>query len=247
MQSFSYQLWAWLVVLVCVPTHFFIALFCIFTPNFMKNHRKLARLFIKIIAKSMKLNVIVDGLEHIPTDKPCIFMANHSSLIDILVMVIGIPCHFNFIAKKELFWVPFIGLDMVFGGDFLIDRHSPRKAKKCLKKVENRLKKGWNMLIFPEGTRSTTGELLPFKRGAFKLAVETDAYIIPCYINGSDKIVQKNSLKPTPGNVYIYFSHPIIPKQDSTQKTSTKNLTSETFDEIQTLKNVHQKKNLVHQ
>ena len=90
-------------------------------------------------------------------------------------MTIAIPYHFNFIAKKELIWVPFIGLDMILGGDFLIDRTNPRKAKQCLDNVEKRLKKGWNMLIFPEGTRSENGDLLPFKRGAFKLAINSGA------------------------------------------------------------------------
>ena len=194
--SAFYHIWYWTVIFLSVLIHFMLGLLCYLTPSPMKNHRRLARFFIKIIAKSMQLKVETHGIENIPKDKACIFMANHSSLIDILVMIIGTPYHFNFIAKKELFWVPFIGLDMVMGGDFLIDRSNPRKAKKCLTKVEKRLKKGWNMLIFPEGTRSLDGELLPFKRGAFKLAFDSDAVVIPCYINGSNNIVKKNSLIP---------------------------------------------------
>lgn len=236
MNSFLYHIWYWSVIAICVFSHFFIALLCIFTPNFFKNHRKLSKLFIIIIAKSMKLKVITHGAHHIPNDRACIFMANHTSLIDILVMVIGVPYHFNFIAKKELFWVPFIGLDMVFGGDFLIDRKNPRKAKKCLNKVEKRLKKGWNMLIFPEGTRSMTGELLPFKRGAFKLAVDSGALIIPCYIDGSRKIVQKKSLKASPGDVHIHFGTPIEPDRSLEPKKNIEYLMDITFQNIQDMK-----------
>jgi 1-acyl-sn-glycerol-3-phosphate acyltransferase len=229
-------MWYWSVTAICVFAHFFIALFCIFTPNFFKNHRKLSKLAIQIIASSMKLKVITHGTHHIPKDRACIFMANHTSLIDILVMVIGVPDHFNFIAKKELFWVPFIGLDMLFGGDFLIDRNNPRKAKDCLNKVEKRLKKGWNMLIFPEGTRSKTGDLLPFKRGAFKLAVDSNAFIIPCYIDGSQNIVQKNSLKASPGNVHIHFGAPIEPDHSLEPKKNIDHLINITFQRIQHMK-----------
>lgn len=211
MRSWLYHSWYWLVILVCVLSHFILGLFTYLTPNPMKNHRKLARFFIQIIARAMKLKVSTHGLDAIPTDRPLIFMANHTSLIDILVMVIGLPYHFNFIAKKELFWVPFIGLDMVMGGDFLINRNHPASAKKCLKRVATRVKKGWNILIFPEGTRSVTGELLPFKRGAFKLAIETGALIVPSYIQGSHQIVKKNTLHASPGHVHIHFSAPIDP------------------------------------
>ena len=239
MSSFLYHTWYWSVAIFCIFTHFMIGLLCIFTFNFNKNHRKLARLFLRIIAKAMKVNVIPKGIENIPSDRACIFMPTHTSLMDIVVMVIGVPTHFNFLAKKELFWVPFIGLDMVFGGDFLIDRNHPRKAKACLKKVEKRLKKGWNMMISPEGTRSTTGDLLPFKRGAFKLAVESGACIIPCYINGSEHIVQKKSLKASPGDVTIYFGQPIEPNKAIDPKKNIELLMDETFNDIQYMKERH--------
>ena len=119
MRERLYHCWYWVVIAFCVFVHFFVALFSIFSPNFFKTHRRLARLFIMIIANAMQLRVTTDGLNNIPKDRACIFMPNHTSAIDILVMVIGVPYHFNFIAKKELIWVPFIGLDMIMGGDFL--------------------------------------------------------------------------------------------------------------------------------
>ncbi|MGC6366851.1 MAG: lysophospholipid acyltransferase family protein [Candidatus Marinamargulisbacteria bacterium] len=186
----------------------------------------------------MKLRVKTIGLENIPANRACIFMPNHTSLIDILVMVIGVPHHFNFIAKKELFWVPFIGLDMLLGGDFLINRSNPREAKKCLEKVRKRLLKGWNMLIFPEGTRSANGKLLPFKRGAFKLAVESNACIVPCYIHGSDKIVQKKSLKASPGTVTITFGAPIDATNHSGSKADIQGVLDQTFNQISSMKQI---------
>ena len=75
----------------------------------------------------MKLTVDIDGVKHIPQNAPCIIMANHQSLIDIIVMLMAIPYHFNFISKKEMLYVPFIGLDLFFEGDFLIDRKNLEK------------------------------------------------------------------------------------------------------------------------
>ena len=239
MTSIAFYAWYWAVIAICVVSHFFLGLFSIFSVNFYKTNRKLARLFIIIIAKAMKMKVVVHGIENIPANKPCIFMANHSSLIDILVMTIAVPVHFNFMAKKELFWVPFIGLQMVFGGDFLIDRNNPKKAKACLKKVEKRLKKGWNMLIFPEGTRSVNGDLLPFKGGGFKLAAITGAHIVPCYIRGSDTIVRKKSMKATPGQVDIYFDRPVVHSKNEASRDDISLLMDQTKQQIQRLLTEH--------
>jgi 1-acyl-sn-glycerol-3-phosphate acyltransferase len=211
MREWIYHGWYWIVTVVSVSLHFLIGLLCYITPHPQINHRKLARFFIKRIAAAIQLRVVVHGLSHIPPNTPIIFMANHTSLIDILVMIIGLPCHFNFIAKKELRWVPLIGLDMIMEGDFLIDRRNPKAAKLCLKKVESRLKKGGNILIFPEGTRSKNGTLLPFKLGGFRLATASGATIVPCYIYGANHIVQKQSLKASPGTVHIHIGQPIDP------------------------------------
>ena len=100
---------------------------------------------------------------------------------------------------------------MLIEGDFLIDRQNAKAAKRCLDKVETHLKNKGKVLIFPEGTRSKTGELLPFKRGAFKLSVESKSKIVPCFIEGSNKIVPKGSLLARPGTVDITFCPTIDP------------------------------------
>ena len=93
---------------------------------------------------------------------------------------------------------------------------------------------------FSEGTRSENGDLLPFKRGAFKLAINSGARIIPCYIHGSDSIVQKNSLTPRPGNVHIYFSSAITPPTSKdTSKDAMSDLMLTTRKEIEKLKERH--------
>ncbi len=229
MKFFIHTIWYWFIVFTFVPLHFFVGLFCIFLPDPKTKHRTLARLFIKFISFNMGLKIKVIGIEHIPKNSPCIVMCNHTSLIDILVMVMAVPFRLNFIAKRELIWVPFIGLDMLFEGDFLINRQNAKEAKRCLDKVEQRLNENGKVLIFPEGTRSKTGKLLPFKRGAFKLSVASEAKIVPCYIEGSSKIVRKGSLLARPGTVTVTFS-PAIDPPKSKKRVDLDNTLNETFD-----------------
>ena len=94
------------------------------------------------------------------------------------------------------------------------------------------------MLIFPEGTRSTTGDLLPFKRGAFKLAFDSKATIIPCYIFGSQYIVQKKSLKASPGTVKIFFGRPTPTKKLENTKAEMMKTLNLTSQEIMRLKSL---------
>jgi 1-acyl-sn-glycerol-3-phosphate acyltransferase len=209
MRAIGYHLFYWAVVIVCVTTHFLVGCLCLFTPHPMHYNRASSRQFIRLILWSMGIQLAVEGQEHIPLNTSCIFMANHTSLLDVLVMVRAIPIHFNFISKKELVWAPFIGIGMIMAGDFLIDRSNPRKAKFCLDKVAKRLHQGGSVLIFPEGTRSQNGDLLPFKRGAFKLAKKTAATIVPCYIHGTSSIVKKKSLLASKGHIRVQFGAPI--------------------------------------
>jgi 1-acyl-sn-glycerol-3-phosphate acyltransferase len=228
MRAIGYHLFYWTVSIVCVTTHFLVGCLCLFTPHPMRYNRAASRLFIRIIVWSMGINLTITGQDDIPTNTPCIFMANHTSLLDILVMACAIPIHFNFIAKKELIWAPLIGIDLIMAGDFLIDRSNPRKAKACLDKVAKRLQQGGSVLIFPEGTRSQNGDLLPFKRGAFKLAKKSGATVVPCYIHGTSSIVKKKSLLASKGNVQLSFAHPI-----SSQNIDVDTLHSATYQAIE--------------
>ena len=112
----------------------------------------------------MGLKVIVSGAEHIPKNDACIIMANHQSLIDIVVMMIAIPCHFNFISKKELMWVPLLALTCCLKVIFLLIVAIQEKQKHTEMQLINDSKNKGRVLV-AEGTRSETNQLLPFKRG----------------------------------------------------------------------------------
>ena len=137
----------------------------------------------------------VEGLENIQSGRHYVIVANHQSMLDILLVLAGIPVHYKFMAKKELFVWPFIGWHMALAGYIPIDREDPEGRKKAFMAAQRVLAEGVSVLFFPEGTRSPDGEIRPFKMGAFKAAKEAGVPVLPIVVNGTWDAVPKNSWK----------------------------------------------------
>jgi len=124
-------------------------------------------------------------MEMIRSGRKICFIANHTSMLDILMISGSIPTGSGFIAKSSLAGVPFINL-ILWGTDcVLISRKSLRQSARAIRKGVENIKNGSRMTIFPEGTRSKTGEIAPFKHGSFKLATLSGADIVPITIKGA--------------------------------------------------------------
>lgn len=128
-----------------------------------------------------------------------IVMCNHSSLYDIPLSTVALPYHIRMVAKKELFKIPFWGSAMKASNFLSIDRHNKKQALEDLKRAKELLKTGIVLWIAPEGTRSSNGKLLPFKKGGFRLALDMQATIIPVGIIGSNQILPAKSTNLTKG------------------------------------------------
>lgn len=137
--------------------------------------------------------VTVKGLENIPRSGALIFAANHQGMADILLLLAYLPRYFRFIIKKELFRIPFFGGYLRMAGYLSIDREAALSSFKTLGAANRTLENGECILIFPEGTRSRTGEVGPFKRGSLMVAFQTGTTIVPIGISGSYKIMRKGS------------------------------------------------------
>ena len=175
---------------------------------------------IKLIFKSMGITLRVEDLEKLPKEA-FIMMSNHQSFLDVVVLMAAIPRRLRFLAKKELRRIPFLGLSMQVNGQFFIDRDNPRVAIKELKAVEAYVKQGGDLCIFPEGTRSLDGTLLPLKKGSFRLPVKLKCPIVPCFIKGSGALLKKGQLLPQKGEIIICLGDSIDPKtitSDPSQK-----------------------------
>jgi len=151
----------------------------------------------------------VSGTEHIPGDRPAIFMPNHASNVDILVMYAGHPGQFRWLAKVELFRIPIFGLTMRRAGYIPIDRSDRRKAIVSMGEAARRIADDTSVIIFPEGTRTPDGRLQPFKKGGFMLARQSGVRIVPVAIRGSYQVMAKHSLRIRPGRIELEFFPPV--------------------------------------
>ncbi len=139
----------------------------------------------------------ITGLENLSPGENYVIIANHQSIADILVLLSIFPQQFKFVAKRELYKVPFLGWHMAASGYMALDRASPESGKAIMLKAINWLKRGASVLFFPEGTRSRDGRIYPFKLGAFKVAFESGCKILPIVIDGTGSAVPKHSWKLT--------------------------------------------------
>jgi 1-acyl-sn-glycerol-3-phosphate acyltransferase len=155
------------------------------------------------------LQLEVQGAEGVDCAHPCIFMSNHQSALDIVVLIATIPTSFRFVAKRELAAIPVFGWAIALGGHIFIDRGDHLKAIESLKRAEDKIRQGAKVILFPEGTRSPSGELAEFKRGGFHLAIGAQVPIVPVSISGSKNRLPKKSLQVEPGKVKVVYGRAI--------------------------------------
>ena len=145
----------------------------------------------------------IEGLDNIEKDKHYVIMANHCSYLDIAILFKVMPFNIHFIGKKELKKVPFLGWYMAISGMIFIDRSNPIKARKSIDDAVRLVKKGFNVVIFPEGTTSETGEIAAFKKGGFVMARESKSPILPVRIFDSNIVWPTNPYKLKPHKVVV--------------------------------------------
>ena len=112
------------------------------------------------------------------------FVSNHTSMLDIVLMLGRLRCQTGFVAKRELLYFLPVNVMIAMSHSVFINRRSLKKSVKAIRRAGERLRKGHSMVIFPEGTRSKTGQIGTFKHGAFRMATESGAYIVPVTVKG---------------------------------------------------------------
>ena len=156
------------------------------------------------------IKVKVTGRENLNRDTAYVFASNHLSLFDIPVLQYWVPNNFGFIFKKELAKIPVFGWQLYLGPHIIIDRKNPEKAMKSIERAKKHLtKRGISVLLFPEGTRSKTGEIQSFKRGAFHLAARVGFPVVPVTIEGTQNLLKKKPFRINSGTVSLHFDKPI--------------------------------------
>jgi len=154
------------------------------------------------------------GTEKLDKSKRYIFIANHQSYLDIPALFCGLPFFLSFIAKKELFQIPFFGWGMTAVGHVWIDRKNARKARESLTRAAATLKReNVSLVLFPEGTRSVDGTVGEFKRGSFALALEAGVPVVPVSIVNTRDVLAKHSWNVNPGTITIVVGEPLLPEK----------------------------------
>lgn len=169
----------------------------------------LPRLWGKIICRGVGVSVRIDGLEKLDPQQPYIFAANHQSQFDIFALHGYFLHDFRWIAKMELFRVPIFGKAMRLAGYIPLNRASGREALQSLEEAAARIAAGTSVVIFPEGTRSPDGRLLPFKSGGMILAIKAKVPVVPMAISGTRQVLPKGRLLAVGGKVRILVGEPI--------------------------------------
>ena len=198
-----------LICMITVPVAFLALLLGLFDPYGNRVHR-ITRVWTRLILAISGVAVKVTGLSQLDPKRQYVFMVNHQSHIDIPVLVQGLSAfQLRWIAKRELLRVPFFGWAMWAAKHITVNRSDRLDALDSLKKAKEQMKGGISLVFFPEGTRSSDGSLLPFKRGGLLLAVKTRTPIVPITISGSSAILPKGDWRIRGGEIEVTVGAPV--------------------------------------
>ncbi len=170
-----------------------------------------ARAWSRLILRAARVRVALENAESIDPDRPQVLVANHVSWFDVLALAAYIPGPYSFVAKKELEGIPLFGPAWLACGHISIDRQDRGSAIASLEAAGKRLEEDRpTVILFPEGTRSPTGELRSFKKGAFVLAIQAGVEVVPAAILGSREVMAKGSWRIRTGRtITVRFGTPI--------------------------------------
>lgn len=156
--------------------------------------------------------VKVSGAENVSHDESFVFVSNHRSYLDTATLFFYTGHKIGLVAKRELLKVPILGQGMHYVNIFSIDRSNPERAKRSMEKARKVMEDGFSFGVFAEGTRAMPGDLLPFKKGAFHLAIQTNARIIPVAIKNTDWMMGKRTGVAFPGTIEMTLLPPVETK-----------------------------------
>lgn len=201
--------WSWsvagsLLLFIAAPALIFLGLI-----NRRMWLHPLAKWGAKTWLRACGATVRVTGTEHLDDDRSYVFISNHRSYLDTATLFFYAGKKMGLVAKRELLKVPVLGQGMSYVNIIAIDRSNPERAVASMNKARDVLAKGYSFGVFAEGTRAMPGELLPFKKGAFHLALQTGAPIVPVAIKNTDWMMGKRTGVAYAGEIEMVLLPPI--------------------------------------
>jgi 1-acyl-sn-glycerol-3-phosphate acyltransferase len=169
----------------------------------------LARLGVRLGFAIARIRIVTHGLEKVAGGSHFIYMMNHNSNLDAPAVFMKIPGPVRVLGKKELFRLPVLATAMRMGGFVPVDRSNREAAIESARTAARIAASGASFLIAPEGTRSRTGDLLPFKKGGFHIAIDSRVPVLPITVVGAFELMPPGSFAIRPGTIEIFFHDPI--------------------------------------
>lgn len=168
------------------------------------------RLWAPVLLWLAGARVEVEGAEQVDPRRPTLYASNHQSSIDIPVLFVALPVNLRFIAKEQLRWVPLVGWYLQMAGHILIDRSNRTRAIASLDRAAVEIaRRKISLIVFPEGTRSSDGRILPFKHGSFGLALKARIPVVPVTVEGSARVMPRRSWRVHPGLIRVRLGAPV--------------------------------------
>ena len=207
------SVWAWTVLIVCIVIWFpLMALLRLVTAPFDRGRYAVGYLFRQIAVVTAALNPLwrFRRAGAMPADprRPYVVVSNHESFVDIL-LISHLPLEMKWFSKAELFRIPVMGWMMQLAGDIPIKRGFGPSAVEAIAKCREALANRVSVMIFPEGTRSPTTDLLPFKDGAFRLAIDAGVPILPLAVHGTSTALRKHDWRFGRSTAVVQVLEPI--------------------------------------
>jgi 1-acyl-sn-glycerol-3-phosphate acyltransferase len=187
--------------------------------QFIKDHKKAGSFTssaLKVLFALVRCPVRVVGKEYMDTPGAKIYASNHTSYFDVLTLMLGLGVAYRFIAKMEVGRMPFVGTFLKQMGHLKFDRTDPDSRLRQAQEMEDFLRNGESVFVFPEGTFTREDGVRPFQLGAFKAAVATGAPIIPVSLAGTRRFLRDGTYLPRPTSVTITIHAPIHPQTTGT-------------------------------
>ena len=202
-----------LFVVVCVFAYLFlVGPICIVYTALRGNSDflyRMGRLGCRMGIKLAGINLNIKGLDHVNPSRTYLFLANHQGNCDPAALLLAIPHNVRFIVKKELNRLPILNVAMRQGGFVFIDRKDRSSALQGMNQAVAQMQRGDSFLVFPEGTRTRSGSMGPFKKGPFFMALQAGVPLLPITISGSFQVMPPTKLRLNPGTITLTF-HPEI-------------------------------------
>lgn len=176
------------------------------------------RLWSKLMCWLSLVSVSVEGRGNIDSKTSYMFVANHQGAYDIFAVYGWLGHNFKWMMKRSLERIPLVGFACRRAGHIMVDHSSAAAVRHTIEDAEKTLRDGMSIVIFPEGARTYTGKVGPFKKGAYSLALEFNLPLVPITIDGAFKVLPRTARLPRPGKIRLTIHPPIAPPADDADR-----------------------------